>query len=258
VAHASFFALAAALPEATSRPWAATKIAEIKTGPRTFFVHVRLPEDITAKLRELQSKLIPDAARHQEIDHVTLVMTRRPPGGDEHEPEKVHAAVESLRSIGAQTEPITAKIQGWAYFDSADRDGKKRTALVALVDAPGLERLHVDSARALEEHGIAPMDNHGFTSHATLGYLEPGGRVDDLPPLSGSFTINNIHVAARDHHEVPLTGASALSKAASDFVINARDLRKEPRDKSGKGETSAVVDSGPLQQGAMSSGGGFR
>jgi 2'-5' RNA ligase len=258
VAPASFFALASSLENPLPRPWAATKTAEINTGPRTFFVYARLPEHIASSLRELQGKLIPDAAKHQDIDHVTLVMVKKPSGGGEHEPEKAHAAIDALKDVGAATEPISARLQGFAYFDAADRDGKKRTALVALVNAPGLERLHVDAARALEEHGLEPADNHGFTAHATIGYLTHGGRVDDLPLLSGSFMIDKVHVAARDHHEIPLTGASALAKAASDFVMNTRDLRREPKNKPGKGETSAVVDSGPVQGGAMSSGGGLR
>jgi 2'-5' RNA ligase len=202
--------------------------------------------------------LIPDAARHPDIDHVTIVHTSSPASGSEHDPEKTHGALESLTEIGASSEPISARLQGWAFFDALDKGGKKRTALVALVDAPGLQKIHVDAARALQDNGISPSDHHGFVSHVTLGYLEHGGRVDNLPVLAHKFMIDKLHVAARDHHEIPLTGASALAKAASDFVMNARDLRKEPRLAPGKGDTSAVVGSGPVQQGAMSSGGGSR
>lgn len=210
-------ALEAAAPP---RPWAVVKTAEIKTSPRTFFVHVRVPESIATSLREVQKQVVPDASRHQDIDHVTLVYTKKPADGDEHPPEKVHGALEKLRDVAANHEPIKAKIQGWGYFDGAQKDGKTTTALVALLDAPGLDHLHVDMSRALKEHGIEPAGNHIFTPHITIGYLEQHGRADKpLPPLSGTFTIDKAHVAARDHHEIPLTGASGLAKAAAAFAV---------------------------------------
>lgn len=229
------------------------KIAQISTSPRTFFVHVRVPDHVVDDLREVQKRVIPDASKHQEIDHVTLVYTRKPL--EDHPPDKVHAALTALREIGETTEPIDAKLQGWGFFDGAMQDGKPSTALVALVDAPGLEHLHVDMVRALRAAGVEPSDNHIFTPHITLGYLGHHGRVDgDLPPLSGKFTIDRAHVASRDHHEVPLTGAAApLQKAASlgeeaaQFAMNPRDVRVEHRDPPGVGETTPVVGTAPIQ-----------
>jgi 2'-5' RNA ligase len=182
-----------------------------------------VPDHIATKLREVQKDVVPDASRHQEIDHVTLVYTKKPTDGGEHPPDRVHSALDSLKDIGADHEPIKARIQGWGYFDGAEKDGKKHTALVALLDAPGLEHLHVAMANAVKKHGIEPSDNHIFTPHITLGYLEQHGRSDKpLPPLSGNFTIDKAHVAARDHHEISLTGASALAKAAAHVVWKDR------------------------------------
>lgn len=190
------------------------KTAQIQTSPKTFFVHVRVPEHLVAQLSDVQRRLIPDTEKHQEIDHVTLVYTKK--ALEDHPPEKVHAALDALRRIGERTEPIEAKIQGWAYFDAAQKDGKSTTALVALLDAPGLEHLHVDMSRALKVHGVEPSDAHVFTPHITLGYLGPGARVDKpLEPLSGRFVIDKAHVAARDLHEIPLLGQSSMGKAAA-------------------------------------------
>jgi 2'-5' RNA ligase len=205
---------------APRRPWvAATKTAEIKTGPRTFFVHVRVPDVLAGRLRAVQREVIPDASRHQEIDHVTLVHVQKP-REEEHRPDKVEAAIGALKAVAAEHEPIKARIQGWGYFDGAEKDGRGTTALVALLDAPGLEHLHVGMANALKEHGITPSGSHIFTPHITLGYLEQHGRSDQpLPPLSGSFTIDKAHVAARGLHEIRLTGGSGLAKAAADHVL---------------------------------------
>ncbi len=192
------------------------KAAQIETHPRVFFVHVRVPEHIVDNLREVQKRVIPDEDKHEDIDHITLVYTRKP--SEDHPPEKVHQAVEALRSIGESTKPIHAKLQGWGYFDGASKSGKPSTALVALVDAPGLEHLHVDMVRKLKDVGLEPSDLHVYTPHITLGYLGHEGRVDTLPPISGRFTIDSAHVAARDHHEIPLTGGVLGLKAAMDAV----------------------------------------
>lgn len=240
-----------------------TKTAEIHTNPRNFFVHVRVPEHVAEDLRAVQRKVIPDADKHVDVDHVTLVYTRKPP--EDHEPEKVHHALEALREIGTKTEPIDAKIQGWAYFDGASNGGKPSTALVALLDAPGLEHLHVDMSRVLDAIGISPSDLHVFTPHITLGYLGPNGRVGELPPIAGKFTIDRAHVAARDHHEIPLTGREVTQKAASigaeavQFAMSPSELHREPRNTfggdPGKGRTSASDGSGsgaaPPQQGSV-------
>ncbi len=208
---------------APRRPWVPwTKVSEIKTGPRTFFVHVRVPDSVAGHLRAVQREIIPDASQHQEIDHVTLVFVPKSKDS-EHPPDKTDAAIDALRAVGADHEPIRARIQGWGYFDGAERDGKGSTALVALLDAPGLEHLHVGMSNALKERGFKPSEAHVFTPHITLGYLERHGRSDKpLPPLSGSFTINKVHVAARDAHEVQLTGGSGIAKSAADFALRSR------------------------------------
>jgi 2'-5' RNA ligase len=243
------------------------KLAEVGTSPRTFFVHVRVPEHVAEDLRDIQKRVIPDVSKHEEIDHITLVYTRKPL--EDHPPDKVHAALSALREIGENTKPIDAKLQGWGFFDGASNAGKPSTALVALVDAPGLEHLHVDMVRKLKDLGVSPSDLHVFTPHITLGYLGHQGRPEgELPPLSGKFTIDKAHVASRDHHEVPLTGGLSLGEKAAKFAVDFSPttnfsmdpaaLRTHRRDDPGKGETSPVVGQATLQTGAMHSGGGLK
>jgi 2'-5' RNA ligase len=236
------------------------KTAQIHVNPKAFFVHVRVPEHVSSQLAEVQRRVIPDADKHQEIDHVTLVYTKK--ALEDHPPEKVHAALAALRRIGERTEPIEAKIQGWGYFDGAQKDGKPTTALVALLDAPGLEHLHVDMVRALKDHGVEPSDTHIFTPHITLGYLGAGERTDKpLETLAGRFTIDKAHVASRDMHEIPLTGHENVGlKAAmhAAFSMSPSELRKQLLSVPGKGETSPVVGPATLQTGGMHSGGGFK
>lgn len=201
------------------------KTAQIQTNAKGFFVHVRVPDHVASRLSEVQRRLIPDTEKHQEIDHVTLVYTKK--ALEDHPPEKIHAALDALRRVGERTEPIVAKIQGWGYFDGAEKDGKGATALVALLDAPGLEHLHVDMARVLKNHGIEPAANHVFTPHITLGYLGAGERVDKpLETLAGRFTIDKAHVAARDIHEILLSGDRNVGLKAAMEAMSLREVER--------------------------------
>lgn len=199
------------------------KTAKINMDSKTFFVHVDVPVPLAEELRAVQRRVIPNPAQRADIDHVTLVYTRKPT--EDHPPEKVHTALAGLQQVGEQTSPIHAKVQGWGYFDGASKGGKTNTALVALLDAPGLEHLHVDMSRALKVHGIDPSDTHVFTPHITLGYLGEHGRTDTpLPAIAGRFTIDKVHVAARDRHVIPLNAqakTATLGVQAAKFAARA-------------------------------------
>lgn len=204
---------------------AQTKHAAIETDSKGFFVHVRVPDHVASKLKEIQGQVLPEDVERPDIDHVTLVYTKK--ALEDHPPDKVHAALEALRQLGERTAPIHGSIQGWAYFDGAGKNGKPATALVALFDAPGLDALHVDMARALADHGIEASTTHVFNPHITIGFLPQHGRAaKELPPISGEFTVDSVHVAARDHHEVPLTKAESLGQKAAKHAalpVTARD-----------------------------------
>lgn len=209
---------------AVEAAWARPKYAQIKTGPDKFFVYVQVPTDVARRLGEVQRRVLPEGAAQQDIDHITLVYTVPPQDSDaQHSPDTIHRAIEALRDVGDEAEPIKAKIQGWGYFDGASKDGQPKTALVALLDAPGLDALHVDMCRALKSAGIEPSKQHIFTPHVTFGYLEHRTRTNaHLEPLTGEFTIDKVYVANDSIHEVPLTGRSlSLGKAAALFAMEA-------------------------------------
>jgi 2'-5' RNA ligase len=231
------------------------KTAGIHANPRGFFVHLRLPDDVARDLRDVQARVVSDPDKHADIDHVTLVHTQKAP--KQRDAEETNAALASLKEVGEQTEPIKARIQGWGLFDGAQNGGKASTALVALVDAPGLERLHTDMARALEGHGIQPSDTHSFTPHVTIAWLGNDGRVPHLPPIGGSFKIDEVHVAANGHHVVPLNGSVGRDAAKhaidyspeSNFSMDAAAIKAQHRGSPGSGEGSPALGGVPLQSG---------
>ncbi len=206
-----------------------TKLSSVTLSPRQRFTYVPLPADLVAKWTALQSRILPIGATTQEIDHITLVCV--PKAAEDIGQDVVDRAVQALRNVGADTPPIDAKVQGWAYFDGAEKDGKPATALVALVDAPGLADLYVEMKSALERVGMPAANNHGFTPHVTFAHLKQGGRVPDLPLIDGTFTIEKVCFANADIHEVPLSGSLGAKAAMTlDTIGNVigRTLEANP------------------------------
>ena len=205
------------------------KLSSVALSPRQRFTYIPLPDALVAKWTALQSRVLPAGATKQDIDHVTLVYV--PKAAEDIGQDVVDRAVQALREVGADTPPIAAKIQGWAYFDGAEKDGEKVTALVALVDAPGLEALHVEVKSALARVGFQAANTHGFTPHFTFGYLKQGERVPDLPLLDGEFTIDKVCFANADIHDVPLSGSLGVKAAMTLDTIGSvigRTLEANP------------------------------
>lgn len=206
-----------------------TKVSSVTLSPRQRFAYVPLPADLIDKWTRLQSGILPAGATGQDIDHITLVYVPKADADLDH--GQVDRAVDALREVGAATPPIDAKVQGWAYFDGAEKDGQPATALVALVDAPGLAELHVEAKSALARLGMRAATNHGFTPHITFGYLKQGGRVPDLPPIDGAFTIDKVCFANADVHDVPLSGSLGVKAAMTLDAIGGaigRTLQTNP------------------------------
>jgi 2'-5' RNA ligase len=188
------------------------KLASITLSPTQRFTYVPLPQDLVKKWTEVQERIVPAGGEKQEIDHITLVFAKK--AETDIPPEDIDKVLKALREVGEGTPPIHAKVQGWGYFDGAMKDGETKTALVALVDAPGLETLHVEMKSALARAGVKASSDHTYTPHFTFCYLKQGERVNDLPLLSGEFDINRVCFANRDVHDIELSGSLGV-KAAS-------------------------------------------
>lgn len=97
-----------------------------------------------------------------------------------------------LRAIGgmASRDPFEARISGHARFTGGEED-----VLVALVDAPELEKLRNEVIVAVAIEGITPPSEHGFTAHMTLAYMDPQAlapvtRIENEPvPFSSLWVV---------------------------------------------------------------------
>ncbi|MGL4445522.1 MAG: 2'-5' RNA ligase family protein, partial [Alsobacter sp.] len=207
----------------------------IDTSATMRFTYAPLPPEIVETMEALQAEVMPAGGMAQEIDHVTLVYC--PKAATEIPEEKVAEVVDALRAAAAGSSPIAAKVQGWAYFDGARKDGEDKTVLVALIDAPGITQLQVRLQDALAVAGMEPSSAHSFAPHFTICYLAPGERVDELPAIAVEFTIDRICFVNREVHEIQLGGAAAPGQSRDPVVtveaitpFQLRALAGEPRD----------------------------
>lgn len=192
------------------------KLASITLTPRQQFTYAPLPSDLADKWTAIQDKVTPPDGEKQEIDHITLVFCGK--SDTDRSPAEVDAIVKALQDVANDHPPLSAKVQGWAYFDGAKKDGKDVTAVVALVDAPGIEDLQVALKGALKAQGLKPSEDHAFTPHFTFCYVPAGHRIENLPSLDGTFTIDRICFANKDIHGIPLRGS--LGKTAAVHAIH--------------------------------------
>jgi hypothetical protein len=176
------------------------QIAVVRTNPLKFFFYVPIPQEIQDKCSQINlglSDISPEIN-----DHLTLLYVN-----DEFSnsaqmlPFLKSRCFDLTKSHGA----LHAKLQGWAYFDGAEKDGEKCTALVALVDVPGLEDLHVDLKRMVRSLGINAPQNHGFNCHTTFAYLPLGTRLSELPVLDDEFAITKFCLSNDQVYEFDLS-----------------------------------------------------
>jgi 2'-5' RNA ligase len=76
--------------------------------------------------------------------------------------------LEVMTKVAENHPKIKAELSGIGRFENAETG---EDAVVALVDAPGLETLREHLVHELEEAGIPVAKNHGFTPHITIAYI---------------------------------------------------------------------------------------
>lgn len=197
------------------------KLAAIETSPVQLFTYVPFPETLSNHFKKIQQQIVSaDKATDQDIDHCTLLYI--PKAEHDVPDEEIRRILSALRTVCSDTPPIKVKVQGWGYLDGATKDKQKVTALVGLLDAPGLEDLHVKLKAATKAIGYNDAATHSFVPHVTFAYLNHGERVKNLPLLSGEFTIDKVMFANRDKTSIPLLGKpteNTMLKAALQKLV---------------------------------------
>lgn len=90
-------------------------------------------------------------------------------------PEADEIILEVLTEVAQAHPKLKAELSGIGRFENAETG---EDAVVALVDAPGLEKLREHLVHELEEAGVPVRQDHGFTPHITIAYV---GYHEQLP-----------------------------------------------------------------------------
>jgi 2'-5' RNA ligase len=147
---------------------------------------------------------IPGVSTPAEELHVTLAYCGDVGGLTD---AQISAAILSAQQISGWTKPLSGILGGLGRFNASDSSDAK-DVMVALVDVPELEDLQDDLSDRMKELGAVCSENHGFTPHMTLAYIDTGKR----SPIKGwatmSVTFSDIWVVVGDNKvSFPLSGS---------------------------------------------------
>lgn len=192
------------------------RVAQIERNPRARFWYLPVPGHVRERLAGIGRELAGQAGgAPDDADHVTLCFV--PKADDALDDDEVSAALDAVADAVAGFDAFQVWVGGIAYFDTAVKDRRPATAVVALIDGPGLDRLHLAVADALRGRGWDWKDTHTFTAHCTLAYLPVGARAVDLPVIDRSWatwTVGGVGFANAEVHHVPFGDQPSGSRQA--------------------------------------------
>jgi 2'-5' RNA ligase len=156
--------------------WQQTAEKEMHTGAMLAFY---LPNDAANQL----AQVVPDSVPPEEM-HLTLCYL----GQVAELPYSLPDLQMAVESFAATAYPIEGAISGFGRFTSTD-EGNNTNAFYASFDAPLLPQFRQDLVNCLSRCGIEYAENHGYTPHITLAYLDKAAPTPDvkLPAMPLKF-----------------------------------------------------------------------
>ena len=95
--------------------------------------------------------------------------------------------------LAKESDPIIGTINGLGRFN-ASQSSDGQDVIFAVVDLPGLDEIRAELIEELDECECEVSDDHGFTPHMTLAYIDTGGispvaTVPTIPVRFDSLTV---------------------------------------------------------------------
>jgi 2'-5' RNA ligase len=149
-----------------------------------------------ASLKDYLVKHVPKGGEDPEDLHMTLVFLGTT---EEHDEESLARARATVRAWARATSPMAATIQGPGRFTTPS--GQK-DVVYANVDAPSLPDARADLVRRLRSARVSFKENHGFTPHITLAYIEQNQPTRPLriAPVQSMFSKVVLAVGGKQEH----------------------------------------------------------
>jgi len=174
--------------------------------------------------------------------------------------------VRIVSAIASTASPLAGRVAGIGRFAPAETD---TTPVLALVDVPGLAEFRAELVAALDQAGYFIADNHGYTPHITLAYIDQHAALPlkAMPPLELQFDtvwlcIGDERIPFKLGTPVPPSGEKDDAKQETHTQSNETDdERSRPDPSEGDGtlhQTEEVVgaDRSQLDRGSTAGEGG--
>lgn len=138
-------------------------------------------------------------------DHVTLLYLS--PEAANLDAQK-NMLVHCLADLAGMTPPVTGAVNGYGRFVG---DGEEGDPLYVNIDCPSLPSLRERLAESAQFCGISYVNDHGFTPHTTLTYLDPEAETPDLDIPKLPLTFDRLALVwAGETMTFPLMGQKLL------------------------------------------------
>jgi 2'-5' RNA ligase len=165
-----------------------------------------------------QIKLSMDGALPTEEMHITLAYL----GETQDLPEDGRGkALEVVKAVAAQ-KPISGTINGSGRFVNADTG---QDAIYLNFDAPELPDLRAKIIDQLKQAGLPAVENHGFSPHITLAYVDPGMDMPKIELPGEPVTVAGLTLAWGEEQEtVPFGNPEAASSDETPAEDNSASM----------------------------------
>lgn len=183
-----------------------------------------------------QIAAIPGVSIAPEQLHITLAYIA---SADMLSDAQIAKVIVETECLAKENDPIIGTINGMGRFN-ASQSSDGQDVVFAVVDLPGLDEVRAKLIEELDECECEVSDDHGFTPHMTLAYIDPGGvspitavptipvRFDNLTVAVGGkrvdFPLLGIEEQPQAQPQMPMANNSA---DGVQVVVNAAGAVKE-------------------------------
>lgn len=177
--------------------------AEPLVAETSMMVALALPPQLAADLA------IPGGEEAEEL-HITLAIVKDARASD------IATARECVRECLKSYGSLRGSIAGYGRFYGKDGHGD---VVWASPDIPGLPKLRQSVVDALEDKGLYPAADHGYTPHITLAYVPKGAQLPLAEPWGDEQEFDFVGIWA-DDEQVDAIPLAIPSPETSGAVVN--------------------------------------
>lgn len=141
--------------------------------------------------------------------HITLAFL-----GETSEIQDTSMLLDVISVLAKDYLPMSGKINGVGRFNMFDP--QKQDVFIALPDIPALPLFRQNTFEFIKELGFTPLEDHGFTPHITLSYLQENESIptEMIPPFSLQFNDVSV-VLGEDRYDFPFGDRSMATRSGA-------------------------------------------